>query len=144
VADEPIDSRDGGWVRPALEQARVARLATVGDDGAVRMVPICFALVASRLVSVVDHKPKRTGQLRRLDDITATRRATVLVDHYSDDWTQLWWIRVRGEATVHAASDPVDAAARRALVAKYEQYRATTPAGAVYSVRLDELRWWRY
>jgi hypothetical protein len=57
------------WVADALRQARVARLGTVGVDGAVRLVPICFAVVDDWLVSAVDHKPKRTGQLRRLDDM---------------------------------------------------------------------------
>jgi PPOX class probable F420-dependent enzyme len=107
------------------------------------MVPICFALFEDRLVSVVDHKPKRTGQLARLDDIVATGHATVLVDHYSDDWAALWWVRIRGEAAVLAAHDPLDAPARARLTEKYEQYRAVAPTGAVYSVRLDELRWWR-
>ncbi|MGH2477210.1 MAG: TIGR03668 family PPOX class F420-dependent oxidoreductase, partial [Candidatus Limnocylindrales bacterium] len=77
----------------AIGDARVARLGTLGADGAVRMVPICFAIVDDRVVSAVDHKPKRTGQLRRLDDIAATGSATVLIDHYDDDWTRLWWVR---------------------------------------------------
>jgi PPOX class probable F420-dependent enzyme len=131
------------WVDRALREARVARLSTLGADGAIRMVPICFALLEDRLVSVVDHKPKRTGQLARLDDIVATRRATVLVDHYSDDWAALWWVRIRGEATVLDLLDPLDAPARTRLAEKYTQYRANAPTGAVYSVRLDELRWWR-
>ena len=107
-------------------------------------MPICFAVVGDRLVSAVDHKPKRTGQLRRLDDITATGSATVLVDHYDDDWAQLWWVRVRGGAVVHADDSPEAAAALAALAAKYLQYAALRPRGPVYSVAFDELRWWRY
>ncbi len=123
--------------------ARVARLATVGLDGAVRLVPICFALVDGWLVSAVDHKPKRTGQLGRLDDIAATGAATVLVDHYDEDWSQLWWIRARGAAAVDAAEDAASVGALDALVAKYDQYRERRPRGPVYRVALDELRWWR-
>ena len=33
------------WVRTALQVARVARLGTVDDAGAVRLVPVCFAPV---------------------------------------------------------------------------------------------------
>ena len=94
--DDDLDA----WVAGALRDARVARLGTADPDGAVRLVPVCFAVVDEWVVSVVDHKPKRTGQLRRLDDMRATGRATVLVDHYDDDWSQLWWVRVRGRAEV--------------------------------------------
>ena len=67
-------------------------------------MPVCFALVSDRAVSAVDHKPKRTMQLGRLRDIRETGRAVLLVDHYSDDWSQLWWIRITGPAAVHAAT----------------------------------------
>src|SRR6188472_2564751 len=84
------------WVDAALREARVARLGTVDATGAVRLVPVCLAVVGGWIVGAVDHKPKRTGQLRRLDDMRDRGEATVLVDHYDEDCTQLWWVRVRG------------------------------------------------
>ena len=136
--DDDLDA----WVASALRDARVARLGTVDPDGAVRLVPICFAVVDDWVVSVVDHKPKRTGQLRRLDDMRATGRATVLVDHYEDDWSQLWWVRVRGRAEIDVEG-PARAAALHALTAKYEQYRDRPPVGSVWRIATDEVRWWR-
>jgi PPOX class probable F420-dependent enzyme len=130
------------WVAAALSNARVGRLGTVDGDGAVRLVPVCFAVIGEWLVSAVDHKPKRTGQLRRLDDMRAAGRATVLVDHYDDDWTQLWWVRVRGRAEVHVDGPDRDDALV-ALRAKYAQYREHPPSGAVWRVAMDEVRWWR-
>ena len=130
------------WVRDALASARVARLGTVDADGAVRLVPVCFAVVGEWVVSAVDHKPKRTGQLRRLDDMRSAGAATVLVDHYAEDWSQLWWVRVRGRADVLESGVDREAALD-ALVAKYEQYRDVRPAGSVWRVATDELRWWR-
>ena len=130
------------WVAPALAAAPVARLATTAADGTVHLVPFCFAVVGDRLVSAVDHKPKRTGQLRRLDDMRASGSATVLIDQYDEDWSQLWWIRVRGSAEVLTAGVERDTALD-ALVAKYAQYREQRPAGAVWRVAIDELRWWR-
>jgi PPOX class probable F420-dependent enzyme len=136
--DEPA-----AWVGAALRDARVARLGTTDGDGAVRLVPVCFAVVDGWLASAVDHKPKRTGQLRRLDDMRGAGRATVLVDHYDDDdWSQLWWVRVRGRAEVHE-DGPVWVDAVAALQAKYVQYREHRPTGAVWRVAMDELRWWR-
>jgi PPOX class probable F420-dependent enzyme len=131
------------WVTSALGEARVARLGTTDADGTTRLVPICFALHDGRLVSAVDHKPKRTRQLGRLNDIAATGRATALIDHYEEDWERLWWVRVRGAAAVHADDERFADEARAALTSKYPQYQGRPPLGPVYSVRLDELRWWR-
>jgi PPOX class probable F420-dependent enzyme len=132
------------WVAEALRDARVARLGTLGDDGAVRLVPICFAIVDDHVVGAVDHKPKRTGQLRRLDDMVASGTATVLVDHYDEDWTRLWWVRIRGPASIHAPGDPAADPALAALATKYTQYRDQPPSGAVYRIAMDEIRSWRY
>ncbi len=134
---------DESWVADALHQARVARLATVGLDGAVRLVPICFAVVDGWVASAVDHKPKRTGQLRRLDDMETAGTATVLVDHYDDEWSRLWWVRIRGRAVVHRERDDAALAVLAALAAKYSQYRGRQPAGAVYRIAMDEVRSWR-
>ena len=138
----------GDWVADALRAAPVARLGTVDAHGAVRLVPICFAVVDRWLVSAVDHKPKRRGRLGRLDDIEATGTATVLLDHYEEDWSRLWWIRIRGRAVVHRRhpGDPGDVLideAVRALVAKYAPYRERPPAGDVYRIALDEVSSWR-
>jgi PPOX class probable F420-dependent enzyme len=130
------------WVGPAIRDARVARLATVGADGTVRLVPICFAVVDDWVVGAVDHKPKRTGQLRRLDDMVASGTATVLFDHYDNDWAQLWWVRVRGRAIVDAPGDAATVVA--ALVAKYPQYGDRPPSGSVYRIAMDEVRSWRW
>lgn len=138
------DDDPPGWVQQQLMSWPVARLGTVDAEGDVRLVPVCFALVDGHLVSAVDHKPKRTGQLRRLDDVRASGRATLLVDDYDDDWTRLWWVRARGLAEVHAAGTPVARSAVDALAAKYHQYRDRPPMGDVLSVALDELRWWRW
>jgi PPOX class probable F420-dependent enzyme len=126
-----------------LEQTPVARLGTLRSDGAVRLVPICFAVVEGWLVGAVDGKPKRTIELRRLDDLEATGTATVLVDHYDDDWSRLWWVRIRGRAVVHRRRDDDALAALAALAAKYAQYRQHPPTGAVYRIAIDEVRCWR-
>ena len=132
------------WIAEALRDSRVARLGTLGADGAVRLVPICFAVVGDQLVSAVDHKPKRTGQLRRLDDMVASGTATVLLDHYDEDWTRLWWVRVRGRAMVHDLGDRAADPALVALAAKYAQYREQPPTGSVYRIAIDEIRSWRH
>src|SRR3954462_4875423 len=91
---------DTDEMRVRVAEARVARLATVTHDGRPHVVPCCFALSCTAagdvLYSAVDGKPKSTIALRRLANLRANANASVLVDHYSDDWTTLWWVRVDG------------------------------------------------
>ncbi|MEM7274479.1 MAG: TIGR03668 family PPOX class F420-dependent oxidoreductase [Actinomycetota bacterium] len=117
----------------------VARLATVTADGAPHVVPICFAVLDDTVVSVVDGKPKSTAALRRLDNIRARPAASLLVDHYEDDWHRLWWVRIDGTAGILDPADDADRAewdrAVDLLATRYRQYREARPEGAV--VRLD-------
>src|SRR3954467_8637183 len=74
-------------------------------DPAIDLVPFVFAWLADpaplgRLVHAVDHKPKRPDRLQRLRNVAAPPEVTVLVDHYEEDWSALWWVRVRGRASV--------------------------------------------
>lgn len=122
-----------------MEDARVARLATVRPEGHVDVVPIVFAFSDGRIVSAVDHKPKRTQHLQRLDNVAAHPEVTLLVDHYDDtDWSALWWVRVRGLATVLTLGARYDAAID-ALVERYPQYARERPGGAVLSI--DPVEW---
>jgi PPOX class probable F420-dependent enzyme len=129
-----------------LSEARVARLATADPGGHPHVVPICFAVDDDRLYSAVDHKPKRRPDLRRLDNLRANPFASVLVDHYDEDWDQLWWVRADGTATVlDADDDRVREERSRAvslLVDKYEQYVGRAPGGAVISLALRSWRSW--
>ena len=120
-----------------LAKARVGRLATVTAHGEPHVVAVCFALHDGRIVNAVDAKPKRTRDLKRLDNIRATGRASLLVDHYEEDWTRLWWVRVDGPATVTDDEDAIDA-----LTAKYDQYRSQRPAGPVLAIEPETWRSW--
>ncbi|GAC70591.1 TIGR03668 family PPOX class F420-dependent oxidoreductase [Gordonia soli] len=124
--------------RERFAAARVARLATGGADGP-HLVPFVFVLVDDVVYSCVDHKPKRTNDLRRLRNIADDPRVSVLVDHYSDEWDELWWVRVDGRAAVVGADDPVGVEAIDALADKYPQYRIRRPVGPV--IVIDDLRW---
>jgi PPOX class probable F420-dependent enzyme len=127
-------------------EARVARLATANPGGRPHVVPICFVLDGDRLYSAVDHKPKRRVDLRRLDNLRANPAASVLVDHYDEDWDRLWWVRADGTATVlDPEDDQVGEERGRAvalLVDKYPQYVGRAPGGAVISLALRSWRSW--
>ncbi|MET0159941.1 MAG: TIGR03668 family PPOX class F420-dependent oxidoreductase [Acidimicrobiales bacterium] len=129
--------------RALVASARVARLATVNPGLGVDVVPLTFALIeGDRLVSIVDQKPKSTTRLRRLTNIRAHPEVTVLVDHYEDDWERLWWVRMRGTATVITEGDAFTEAVD-ALTERYPQYVDAPPPGPVVSVVVDAWSGWR-
>ncbi|GAA2597983.1 TIGR03668 family PPOX class F420-dependent oxidoreductase [Winogradskya consettensis] len=115
--------------------ARVARLATVTPDGAPHLVPIVFALVGNVIHTGVDGKPKRHRQLQRLTNIAGEPRVSVLVDHYDDDWSALWWVRADGIAEVVEVAEP-------ALLARYPQYRDEPPPGPFLRIRVERWTSW--
>ena len=129
---------DADEVRKRVSDARVGRLATVSPDGRPHLVPLCFALDGEVLYSAVDDKPKRSKRLQRVENIRNRPRVAVIVDHYEEDWTRLWWVRLDGTARVLDTGSELDHALAL-LRSKYQQYRAQPPTGAVIAV--DVVRW---
>jgi PPOX class probable F420-dependent enzyme len=124
-----------------LTEARVARLATTDPDGRPHLVPVVFAVDGDTLYSAVDNKPKRSKRLRRIGNARARPDVTILVDQYDDDWSRLWWIRLRGRARVLDEGKERDRALDL-LRAKYAQYRDDPPDGPVLAVDITEVSEW--
>ena len=142
--------------RRRFAAARVARLATAGADGSPHIVPIVFAVARTAgrdlIYTVVDAKRKRTTALRRLANVAENPAVSVLVDHYEEDWTALWWARADGVGRVLGERDAgADAGADRdadaeqseraiALLARrYPQQRAV---GAVLAIEVRRWSGW--
>ena len=125
-----------------MRDARVAHLATVTPDGHPHVVPCCFVLVGDVVYSAVDDvKAKVSPRLQRLVNLRAHPEAALVVDHYDDDWSALWWVRVDGMARL------LDDGAEReraldALAAKYEQYANARPPGTVVAVDVTAWHAW--
>ena len=124
-----------------LTAARVARLATIDPDGRPHLVPIVFAIGGNTLYSAVDCKPKRSTTLRRIENARERPDVTVLVDHYDEDWSRLWWIRLRGRARVLDEGAELERALGL-LRDKYPQYRDDPPGAPVLAIDVDDVRDW--
>lgn len=130
-------------MRQRVAEARVARLGTVTVDGHPHLVPCCFALDGELLYSAVDGiKSKTTTALRRLDNIRLHPDVAVLVDHYDDDWSTLWWIRIDGHARVLEPGSPNERHAIELLAEKYQQYQAQPIPGPVIAVEISHWLAW--
>lgn len=108
----------------AVNRYRVAHLATADARNRPLVVPLCFVCGKGRIYSVVDEKPKRVsaGRLRRIRNIQANPRVSLLVDHYEEDWSRLTYILVEGTAELLDAGEEHRNAIRQ-LRRKYPQYR---------------------
>jgi PPOX class probable F420-dependent enzyme len=154
MRDRPTEIIDAAWLA-FMSSRRTATLATLPLHGQPRLVPICFVIAepaeaGPRTVvwSPLDLKPKQDADVRRLArvrDIAARPEVTLLFERWSEDWSQLAWLRVRGFATL---VEPVDDAgphgrAVKALRAKYPQYRSQPLHGRpmIRIVLTDAIGW---
>lgn len=135
---DPAEARDRFAISPVL------RLATVGNDGKPQVVPCTFAVdFAGQIVIGIDDKPKSTANLRRLRNIAENPRVSLLVDHYDDDWNQLWWARADGTARIERSG--LDHASHwAALKRKYSQYEGQLLEGPVIVVQVESWSGWAF
>lgn len=123
-----------------LGASDVAILGTVDAHHGVHLVPVVFTPVSqSRVYVAVDDKPKSSRELRRLANIRADARVTLLVDDYDDDWSQLWWVRVNGSATVTTSIAPEVEAMHRS---RYLQLEGQA-LGPWITIEVDGVSGWR-
>ena len=112
-------------------------LSTVHEERGVDAVPVVFAAVDDRRLAIpIDTvKAKSTTRLQRLANIDRDPRCVLLVDHYDDDWSQLWWVRVHAQASV---ADVVPDALRR-----FPAYAAPDAIVAAIVLTPTEVTGWR-
>ena len=112
-------------IRAKLEQARIARLATLDTHRRPHIVPVCFVYDGSVFYTAVDRKPKSVApeKLARLRNIARAPQVALLIDEYCEDWAHLWFILVRGRASLIGTSAHEERVrAIRLLKEKYQQY----------------------
>ncbi|MCV7282042.1 TIGR03668 family PPOX class F420-dependent oxidoreductase [Mycolicibacterium flavescens] len=126
----------------AFAEAPIARLSTVGPQGAPHLVPVVFAVHDGVVYTAVDAKRKTTRRLRRLVNIEANPQVSLLVDHYEDDWSRLWWVRADGNAEIHTSGEEL-ATGYTLLRRKYPQYERLALDGPVVTVAVTRWASWQ-
>lgn len=111
------------WEQAFIEMQRVARLATVDEQGRPHIVPIVFAFDGRKVFTPIDAKPKRVApqQLQRVRNIQGNMNTAVLLDEYSEDWSALAWVLMRGRAKLVDYGHEQEVAVAL-LEARYPQY----------------------
>ena len=130
--------------RAFLGAARTATLATIAPDGLPRLVPVCFVLDGDVVYSPLDEKSKSVGDVRelaRVRDVAARPDVALLVHRWSEDWSELGWLRLQGKAELVEPSGLAHVIA--ALRAKYPQYAGhDLEARPLIAIRIVVVRAW--
>lgn len=129
--------------RRFVERSRVGHLATADATGAPFLTPVCFGLIGGTLYITIDEKPKRGDRpLKRVRNILENPRVAFIVDRWSEDWTRLGWVMLRGPAEILETGGEHDAA-QALLREKYPQYRAMSLADLpVIALRIAHVASW--
>ena len=108
-----------------LADARVARLATADADGRPHVIPVCFAYDGEAIYIVLDQKPKTVEliRLRRVRNILANPQASLVVDHWDEDWQALRYVLASCRAELLEGKEDEAERAVELLREKYRQYR---------------------
>ena len=108
-----------------LTDARIARLATAGPDGQPHVIPVCFSYDGDAIYIVLDQKPKTVEltRLRRVRNILSNPQASLVVDHYDENWQELRYVLVTARAELLSGEENEAARAVALLRTKYHQYR---------------------
>ena len=114
---------------------RVGRLATVDEDGAPRVVPICPVLDGDTVLFASDPSAK-LGHLRR------EPHCAVVFDAYVEDWNMNHQVQVGGSARLIAEGPDWDRG-KRLLGEKYPQYEPQYPiepgTSLIVAVRIERV-----
>jgi len=108
-----------------IQRQRVGRLGTSDAEGHPYVVPVCYIFDGTHVIIALDEKPKsvEVRQLKRVRNIEARHEASLVIDHYSDDWTQLAYVLVYGYAELVPPGHSWHTQALPLLRARYIQYQ---------------------
>ncbi len=108
-------------------------------------MPIVFVFEDPHLYTPIDRKPKSVDdwrRLRRVQNVVTNGRASVVIDEWNEDWSQLRYVLLEGTADVLEPGPERDHAIAL-LEAKYPQYlRMPLGDAPVIRVTVEHHREW--
>ncbi|MBA3947440.1 MAG: TIGR03668 family PPOX class F420-dependent oxidoreductase [Herpetosiphonaceae bacterium] len=109
-----------------VDAMRVGRLATVDATEQPHVIPVCYACDGSSFYIALDDKPKHVApeRLKRVRNILEHPQVALVIDRYSDDWSALAYLLIRGTAVLVAPDGAEHSGAIGLLRGRYSQYQA--------------------
>src|SRR5258708_17490126 len=96
----PLDIDDG--TQAFISSHRVGRLEPVGEDLQPSVIPLCYVFDGEHIYSPIDEKPKSVAasSLKRVRNIEVNPRVALVIDDYSEDWSELAYVLIIGAAEI--------------------------------------------
>jgi nitroimidazol reductase NimA-like FMN-containing flavoprotein (pyridoxamine 5'-phosphate oxidase superfamily) len=113
-----------------VARERVCRVATVGEGARPHLVPVCHVLADGKLYF------GSGSDARKVMNVKTNSQVAVTVDLYSDDWSQLKGVMLRGSARLVRRGREFQRV-RAMLYAKYLQYSVEAALDARDSVIVE-------
>lgn len=114
-------------VEDFIERARIARLATIDSEFKPNLVPVVFVFDGNHFFIPVDEKRKtaKPAKLKRIRNIQDNPNVALLFDEYSEDWTKLAFVMIKGKASIvkKIEGNIQVRQAYKKLMTKYTQYQ---------------------
>ena len=126
-------------MRARVAAASVMRVGTVDEGGRVHLVPIVFVIEGDTVYSSTDDDPPP----KRLRNLERNPEVSLIVDAYDEDWSNVWWVRMRGTGRA-ITNGPERDHARRLLTERYPQFEGDPGGGPIIAVDIEEWRGWTY
>lgn len=135
-----------------IKSARIGYLATSSSNLQPYLTPVVFIVLQNRIFIPLDDKPKTIDvkELRRVKNIEENPKVSFLVDHYDEDWTNLWFVMIIGRATLVQMNGRNKRTAKEIMnihnmfLKKYSQY-AKIGIGNIYiKIGIEKTICWKY
>ncbi len=136
LADLPLE------IAEVLSSARRAVFTSVDGAGRPHAVPVVFAVYGDRIVTPIDKKPKTTRSLARVKNIARNPHVALLVDRWSEEWTDLAWLMIRGTASVQPANRSIHEV--EAIMSRHPGYEDTLEGSDVILIGPRLILWWAW
>jgi PPOX class probable F420-dependent enzyme len=135
-----------------IRNIRIGHLATASANLQPYLTPVVFVIEQKSIFIPLDDKPKTTAtrELKRVKNITENPRVSFLVDHYEEDWKNLWFVMLIGYATLihqkgkYQTTKKQIIRIRSMLVEKYSQYTKIGIGNLYIKIRIDKSIYWKF
>ena len=135
-----------------IKGARIGHLATTASNRQSYLTPVVFIAQQNDIFIPLDCKPKTIDvkELRRVKNIEENPKVSFLVDHYDENWTNLWFVMMIGHAKLVQMNGKTERKIKEMrkihdmFLKKYSQYTKIGIGKTYIKLMIEKTIYWKY
>jgi coenzyme F420-0:L-glutamate ligase/coenzyme F420-1:gamma-L-glutamate ligase len=135
-----------------IKGARIGHLATTASNRQPYLTPVVFIAQQNGIIIPLDYKPKTIDvkELRRVKNIEENPKVSFLVDHYDENWTNLWFVMMIGHAKLVQMNGKTERKIKEMrkipdmFLKKYSQYTKIGIGKTYIKLMIEKTIYWEY